>query len=117
MRGIRRWLTTAALVAGTSAAAGQVPAPLAVPVSESSTLGGGALVGSARNAAAQLPAPVSEPPIAAALPTGIVVGTTRNPVANVTILSPAQGVPTADRRRRTHRAGSLPAVRCELSDR
>jgi hypothetical protein len=95
MRGIRRWLTTAAFVAGTSAAAGQVPAPLAAPVSESSTVAGGTVVGSAGMAAPQLPAAASEPPIAAALPTGTVVGSARNPVANVTILSPAQNVTVA----------------------
>ncbi|HKB03179.1 MAG TPA: hypothetical protein VKD90_13215, partial [Gemmataceae bacterium] len=91
MRGIRRWLTTTALVAGTSAAAGQVPAPL-VPGPGLPALEGGTVVGSALMAAPQLPGPLptaaNEPAIAAALPTGTVVGSTRNPVANVTILSP-----------------------------
>ena len=60
MRGIRRWLTSAALLTGTTATAlAQSPVPL--------------------------PAPVAEPPIAAALPGGTVVGAHAAPVASVTV--------------------------------
>jgi hypothetical protein len=102
MRGIRQWLTTAALVAGPSAAAAQLPGPLPPPVSDSPpsmALPGGTVVGSTRTLGSQLPppalVPVSEPAIAAALPGGSVVGSTRAPVANVTILRPAQNTTMA----------------------
>ncbi|HEX3152022.1 MAG TPA: hypothetical protein VHR66_28370 [Gemmataceae bacterium] len=62
MRGIRRWLTSAALLTGTTVFA-QAP---------------------------KLPAsPEPEPPIAAALPGGAVVGTQRTSTASVSVLTPA----------------------------
>ncbi|MBO0697433.1 MAG: hypothetical protein J2P46_03500 [Zavarzinella sp.] len=102
MRGIRQWLTTAALVAGTSSAAAQRPASLPPPVSDfpsATDLPGGTVVGSSRAPASPYPPPAlvpgSDPAIATALPSGRVVGSNRAPVANVTILSPAQSMTTA----------------------
>jgi hypothetical protein len=70
MRGIRQWVTGAAVLAGTAGAAAQGPAPL--------------------------PGLVAEPPIAAALPGGTVVGSTRAPqTGGVTILTPAAAPPPA----------------------
>jgi hypothetical protein len=77
MRDIRHWLAGAALLAGTAVAMAQPPT--------------------------RLPGPVAEPPIAAALPGGTVVGSMRNstPVASVNIMAveepppapPAAGAP------------------------
>jgi hypothetical protein len=62
MRGIRQWLTGAALLAGTTTAAAQMPGAL--------------------------PGAVADAPIGAALPGGTVVGSTRAPATGVTILRP-----------------------------
>lgn len=64
MRGIRQWLSSAAVLTGTAVAVAQTPAPL--------------------------PVPISEPAIAAALPGGTVVGSNRPQVATPSILATAE---------------------------